>query len=93
MTNEVIMFIVGIISVYLISLIKPEIVLKPLLSILKQKLSKNSNAISNALGLKLLESGIYAITYEEDGDPEVNKAMMQITANYEILKEKLGKKF
>ena len=90
MWQDFLIFLGSIVLIYTINYFKPEWVLLPLLKALDSKFKTNSNAISNALGLKMLESGIYTITFVPD-DEESQKLMEDLKVLYEKVKANLNK--
>jgi len=91
MLQDFVVYLIGVGSVALVGMLKPEWLLKPLLEILTSKLGKKyANNLSNAVGIKLIEAGIYTITYEKD-DKTTEEAIKNIKNQLFIL-EKIYKR-
>jgi len=71
--SEVLTAVVTLVVVYLLQFLKPEWFIGWLLDFLEKKLGKNSsNKIENSLGVKMIETGIYAIEKNEDSEEAKN---------------------
>lgn len=90
--SEIISFFVGIGVVGFLSFFKPEMVMKVLLEFLNQKINKkNANKIENALGVKLIETGIYTITFSPDDKPVFEEGLTKIKSGLEVIKPRVFK--
>lgn len=91
MMNELISFFVGIGVVAGISFWKPEKMIEVFLRFLHTKISKNqANKISNALGVKMIEVGVYTITFDSEDDKEIIKEGVQkVKSGLSILEEQI----
>lgn len=87
--NEIITAVVTLVVVYLLQLLKPEWFIGWLLSFLNQKLPKHANKIENSLGVKMIETGLYAIKKNEDTE-EVKKIVEEIEEKTNELKKSLN---
>lgn len=64
--TEAISIIITLIVTVVLQMLKPEWFLGWLVTFLNKKLPGKSNKIENSLGQKLIETGIYVLTYNED---------------------------
>lgn len=62
----VITVVVTLLTTLVITALKPEWIIGWLLKFLENKIPKNSNAISNALGYTLMNVGSYALASQKD---------------------------
>jgi len=91
MWSEFISAIIGALAMLLVAWLKPEWVIGPLISWLAKKLEqKQANVVSNALGLLLINTGIYAILKLPDS-PEAEEIARSIAADVQRLKKALEK--
>ena len=86
--TEVIAVIVTLVVTTLLQLLKPEWFLGWLVTFLNKKLPGKSNKIENSLGQKLVETGVYIITYNPDNEKIAN-AVKIIEEQNTILKDEL----
>ena len=88
--SEILTAIITIVFVYLFQLLKPEWFIGWLLNFLEKKLGKSdSNKIENSLGVKMIETGLYAIKKNEDIE-EVKKIVEEIEEKTNELKKSLN---
>ena len=86
--TEVIAVIVTLVVTTLLQLLKPEWFLGWLVTFLNKKLPGKSNKIENSLGQKLIETGVYIITYNPDNE-KIKNTVKIIEEQNTILKDEL----
>lgn len=84
--SEILSLIIGVIAILIIELFKPEWFIGWLLKLLNKKLPNKSNKIENALGYKLIETGIYTLNYNID-DEKLQQAIAKLGADLILVKE------
>ena len=88
--TEILTAIITLVVVYLLQLLKPEWFIGWLLGFIERKLGKShSNKIENSLGVKMIETGLYAIKKNEDIE-EVKKIVEEIEEKTNELKKSLN---
>lgn len=88
--SEVLTAVITLSVVFVIQLLKPEWFIGWLLDFIERKLGKShSNKIENSLGVKMIETGLYAIKKNEDIE-EVKKIVEEIEEKTNELKKSLN---
>ena len=88
--SEVLTALITLGVVFVIQLLKPEWFIGWLLDFIERKLGKSdSNKIENSLGVKMIETGLYAIKKNEDIE-EVKKIVEEIEEKTSELKKSLN---
>lgn len=88
--SEVLTALITLCVVFVIQLLKPEWFIGWLLDFIERKLGKSdSNKIENSLGVKMIETGLYAIKKNEDTE-EVKKIVEEIEEKTNELKKSLN---
>jgi len=91
MWSEIISAVIGALAMLLVAWFKPEWVIGPLISWLAKKLEhKQANIVSNALGLLLINTGIYAILKLPDS-VEAEEIARNMATEVQKLKKALEK--
>jgi len=86
--SEVFTALITLGVVFVIQLLKPEWFIGWLLGFLNQKLPKNANKIENALGYKLVETGIYTLKSNEDNE-KVKAAINEMEKQLKVIEEEI----
>jgi hypothetical protein len=86
--SEAISVIVTLIVVFVIQMLKPEWFMGWLLGFLNKKLPKHANKIENALGYKLVETGIYTLKSNEDNE-KIKVAIDEMEKQLKIIEEEI----
>lgn len=85
--SELISAIIGALAVLIIGWIKPQWMIGWLLGILEKKLEKKTaNVVSNALGIMLIKTGVFALEKIPD-PPEVAESVRIIDEEVEKIKK------
>lgn len=88
--SEVFTALITLCVVFVIQFLKPEWFIGWLLDFIERKLGKShSNKIENSLGVKMIETGLYAIKKNEDIE-EVKKIVEEIEEKTNELKKSLN---
>lgn len=66
--SETIAVIITLVVTIIIQMLKPEWFIGWLIAFLNKKLPGKSNKIENSLGQKLIEMGVYVISYNQDDE-------------------------
>lgn len=86
--TEVLSVVITLVVTTVITMLKPEWLIGWLLNLLNSKLPKNANAVSNSLGHKMIEIGVYAIKAHPDSEV-VTQAANEIKKQADIIKNEL----
>lgn len=87
--TEFISAIIGALAVLILGWVKPQWMIGWLLGILEKKLKKETaNVVSNALGLMLIRTGVFALEKIPD-TPEVQESLKAIVTEVEKIKKAL----
>ncbi len=86
--SEVLTAIITLGVVFAIQLLKPEWFIGWLLGFLNKKLPSEANKIENALGYKLVETGIYTLKSNEDNE-KVKLAIDEMEKQLKVIEEEI----
>lgn len=86
--TELLSVVITLMVTTVITMLKPEWLIGWLLNLLNSKLPKNANAVSNSLGHKMIETGVYAIKAHPDSEV-VTQAADEIQKQADIIKNEL----
>ncbi len=86
--SEVLTALITLGVVFVIQLLKPEWFIGWLLGFLNKKLPTEANKIENALGYKLIETGIYTLKSNEDND-KVKAAIDEMEKQLKVIEEEI----
>jgi len=86
--SEILSVIITLIVVFVLQLLKPEWFMGWLLGFLNKKLPKHANKIENALGYKLVETGLYALKSNEDNE-KIKAAIAEMEKQLKIIEEEI----
>ncbi len=86
--TEAISVIITLIVTVVLQMLKPEWFLGWLVAFFNKKLPGKSNKIENSLGQKLIETGVYVITYNPDNE-KIKNAVKIIEEQNTIIKDEL----
>ena len=84
--SEVLTALITLGVVFAIQLLKPEWFIGWLLGFLNKKLPKHANKIENALGYKLIETGLYTLKKNEDNE-KVKTAINEMEKQLKVIEE------
>jgi len=92
MWSELISAVLGAVAMLLVAWLKPEWLIGPLINWLARKLNKKqANIVSNALGLLLINTGVFAILKLPD-NPQAEEIAREIARDVQELKKALEQK-
>ena len=86
--SEVLTAVITLSVVFVIQLLKPEWFIGWLLGFLNKKLPSNANKIENALGYKLVETGLYTLKNNEDNE-KVKTAINEMEKQLKVIEEEI----
>lgn len=86
--SEVFTALITLGVVFVIQLLKPEWFIGWLLGFLNKKLPKHANKIENALGYKLVETGIYTLKSNEDNE-KIKVAIAEMEKQLKVIEEEI----
>lgn len=86
--SEVLTALITLGVVFAIQLLKPEWFIGWLLGFLNKKLPSEANKIENALGYKLVETGLYALKSNEDNE-KVKTAINEMEKQLKVIEEEI----
>lgn len=86
--SEVFTALITLGVVFAIQLLKPEWFIGWLLGFLNKKLPTEANKIENALGYKLVETGLYALKSNEDNE-KVKTAINEMEKQLKVIEEEI----
>jgi len=86
--SEILSVIITLIVVFVLQLLKPEWFIGWLLGFLNKKLPKHANKIENSLGVKMIETGIYAIENNEDNE-KIKVAIAEMKAQLKVIEDEV----
>ena len=86
--SEVLSVLVTLIVVFGIQMLKPEWFLGWLLKLINQKIPKQANKIENSLGVKMIETGIYALENNEDNE-KIKVAIAEMKAQLKVIEDEV----
>jgi len=86
--SEILTAVITLGVVFVIQLLKPEWFIGWLLGFLNRKLPTNANKIENALGYKLVETGLYTLKSNEDNE-KIKLAIEEMEKQLKIIEEEI----
>ncbi len=86
--TEVLSVVITLVATTVITMLKPEWLIGWLLDLVSKKLPKNANPVSNSLGHKFIDVGVYAIKRHPDSE-NMTKAANEIKKQADIIKDEL----
>jgi hypothetical protein len=86
--SETIAVLITIVVSFVIQLLKPEWFIGWLLTFLNRKLPNNANKIENSLGQKLIDTGVYVLSNNEDNE-KIKEALDQIRLHNKTISDEL----
>jgi len=86
--SEILTAVITLGVVFVIQLLKPEWFIGWLLGFLNRKLPTNANKIENALGYKLVETGLYTLKNNEDNE-KIKLAIEEMEKQLKIIEEEI----
>lgn len=86
--SEVLTALITLGVVFAIQLLKPEWFIGWLLVFLNKKLPSEANKIENALGYKLVETGLYALKSNEDNE-KIKVAIEEMEKQLKVIEEEI----
>ena len=88
--TDIITALISVFATFVVVGVKPEWFIGWLLKLLNSKMPSQANKISNVLGLKMIQTGAYAIKDKPDSD-KMNEAVNEIEEKAEMIEDELKK--